>query len=363
MPVDVAPVQAERNIMDAFRGRLARGMAVVSMALGVAGVVAPMAEASAVAHEASAQNDWTNYGGDPLFVGGVHNKKEFKHDVLSPKGQIALFDLGLDKQEVKAVDAATRAGKETLKHFPFGTHFLKMTYGVNGVVVDNQGATFEDPRHRHGFEGYDLKVDLVTHKKIEEKVRGKMIAAEETINDELEIVAPTVCVNISLFGHKIGELAVPILAPPAPETPAPQPAPANTPAPSPTATPVPVTSTPTTPPAAVPPTITFEAAPPAQEQYTDGYTYQDNADVTYPAGDQVLITFGTTNANEGSASTAFQPNSIGSPQEWSTNVTMASGNYIDPTFGIIGTITDETTGLSATVIDTVGTQQMPSLGN
>jgi hypothetical protein len=369
-------------------GRIQESLALISVATAVGGALAeaPQAEAQSVAqgagavtvaHEASAQNDWIHYGAEPLFPGGVHTKAEFKHDVLTSRGQIALADLGLTHTEVKAADTDASEGKETLKHFPFGAHFLKMTYGVNGVAVDNQGANFEDTTHPHGFDAYVLDVKTVTHKKVEEKVDGKEVAAEATITTDDVIAAPTVCVNISLVSEKTTETIVPLKPIKAPvKTPAPKPAPTpETPSPvvicsnvnSPNAggncnTTTPLPTPVVTPPAPVGPTITFEAAPPAQEQYTDGYTYQDNADVTYPAGDQVLVTFGTTNANEGSASSAFQPDATDSPQKWSTEVSMASGDYLDPNFGVIGTITDETTGLSATVTDVMGTQAMPSLG-
>ena len=225
--------QPERSFIDALRNsRLGHGLAAVALTFGFGGAaegVVATASASAaegpqatvVAHNASANaspnNDWTVYGGAPLFPGGVHSKKQFARDILSRKGQIALSDIGLNPTDIRAVDAvATNAekGKKaniTLRHFPFGTFFPKMTYGVGGgVAVDEQGAKFEDRRFPHGFDAYVLTAKVVTHKKIEEKVKGKEVPANETLTQTFEIAGPTNCVNISPVAEHVTKLVVPI---------------------------------------------------------------------------------------------------------------------------------------------------------
>jgi hypothetical protein len=188
---------------------------------GGEGVLAATAAAEPAAHEAS--GGWTHYGGDPLFPGGVHSRNQFVHDITSSRGQTAMSLMGLSKKEIKAIDLGARQGKETHKHFAFGTKFDKMSFGVNGVNVDTNVA-FEDPSYPDGFDGYDLKVQIVTHKNVSERVHGKKVTKKETDTEQLEIVVPDKCANISLLDRKFSkhgfvppEKKKPV--PPAPVTP------------------------------------------------------------------------------------------------------------------------------------------------
>ena len=381
-------------------GKFLTELALVASGLigGGEGVLSSAASAAPVAHEAS--GGWTVYGGDPLFPGGVHSRSQFVADITSTKGQATMKYMGLDSKEIGAIDTAAREGKETLRHFAFGTKFKKMGFGINGASVDTN-VSFEDPRYPNGFDAYDLKVQLKTTKIVDKNVHGKETEVKKTTTEQLEIDMATVCGNIALLNEKFSSKATPIQkkahAIPAPKsTPAPAPSPAaaapncsgdtaNTstgvggqggdcsvnkpvticsPVNSPNSV---VCSTPPeappTPPALTPPTIEFTALPPAQEQFTDGTTNQDCATAISPNGDAELVEFSASDTN-GSIGPVYQPDSIDAPNLYCAEVTIADGdNSADPSFSVVGKVTDIVTGLSATAVDNMGTQSMPSFGN
>jgi hypothetical protein len=123
------------------------------------------------------------------------------------------------------------------------------------------------------------------------------------------------------------------------------------------------TGGPPPPQAPTPPTIEFTALPPAQEQFTDGTTNQDCAIAVSPNGDAQVVEFSASDTN-GSIGPVYQPDQFGSPNLYCAQVTIETGNNsADPSFAVDGKVTDIVTGLSATAVDNMGTQSMPSFGN
>ncbi|HVA10853.1 MAG TPA: hypothetical protein VNG32_01650 [Candidatus Dormibacteraeota bacterium] len=112
-----------------------------------------------------------------------------------------------------------------------------------------------------------------------------------------------------------------------------------------------------------PPTIEFTALPPAQEQYTDGSTYQDCVTAVSPNGDAEVVELSASDTS-GSIGPVYQPDSFGSPNLYCAQVTIVEGNNsADPSFAVDGKVTDIVTGLTATAVDNMGTQPQPSFGN
>jgi len=123
------------------------------------------------------------------------------------------------------------------------------------------------------------------------------------------------------------------------------------------------TTTTPPPPQQTPPTFQWNALPPAQEAYTDGYTYQDCGTATAPNNDSLIVNMWASDTN-GSVGPVFQPNPSQSPEEYCADITISSNAGTDPSFSVDGQAEDTVTGLYSPIeVDDMGTQPMPSLGN
>jgi hypothetical protein len=332
--------------------------------------------ADIVAHAAGV-NLWTEYGGDPLFPQGAHNPVQFAQDVLSSLGQEALHDDGLSQAEIKAIDTATHEGKERLVHRPFGTEEEEMTFGVADVITE-PNAKFEDTAYPGGFDAYSVTGEVITHKTLIEKIKGKLTTVKETLTDIVTIDLPTKCANVALFKrvHSISKKF--IHKPSKKHTPTPTPVPV-TPTPpieicvgnttntntgiasqggncSPNTTivvtpPPPETSPP--PPALQPPVIVGYNQPPGLEQPMQGTSYHVFFQADSPNGDSQQVTTAMSNPNCATASPAVRTSPTSDLYDVLVTAS-AADSCVGQDEQITGTVEDINTQLTDSVTEDLG---------
>jgi hypothetical protein len=185
------------NVYDFMRKHPMAAKVAVGIGMLGAGGAAELAVADAAAAQpvdgggATAEissSSWTVLGGDPLVPGGVHSRSQFVHVITSGKGQTAMKYAGLGAKERQAVTLATREGEERSCNMPYGEHFQRMSFGINGTSVDRD-VTFADPDYISSPAAafcVDAKVDVNNDGKVDEVVHIKM---------------PEACGNIALMNR------------------------------------------------------------------------------------------------------------------------------------------------------------------